>query len=333
MGKLLLMALVLAGALPAAAQQRSDEKTPEQRCLRHEAGADAQPEYPAAEYNNNKAGRVQVALTFSAPNRGPAVRVLLHEGGEAFLEAVIAHLRGLRVPCLAADGEPVELRQDFQFAPDRRQVHWTGPIDARVEQARASLGCLVHQSGAQAPDYPARQLRENVQGRVVLRMRFERPDTPPVVESFSRRDARALANHVAQWAQGYRAPCLTAPASSLFTYVFTLSSLGQEPDGYGFRNVTFMQVLGSTVGIRKQTLALDTSQMGCPFELRVQYLRPLLPNSIGEPGEPVPARRPLIEWLEGFEFNLPAEALDAAWGDTFKVTVPCIKIDLKPTEK
>jgi hypothetical protein len=33
------------------------------------------------------------------------------------------------------------------------------------------------------------------------------------------------------------------------------------------------------------------------------------------------------------EFDLGAKSLDSIFGDTAKVTVPCLRIDLKPQEK
>jgi hypothetical protein len=329
---LAVLLLVLVWQVPAAAQQRSDEKTPEQRCLRHEGGPDAQPQYPAAAYNANAPGRVQVALVFSGPDTRPTVRVLLHEGQDEFLQSVREHVRGLRVPCMAAGSVPVELRQTYDFEPDRRQVHWSDAIDSRTRAAGRIWSCLLHASGFRAPEYPLWARRQGVQGRVVLRLSFDKPDAPPKVEAFSRNSTRRLADDLADWAQGYRLPCLEAPASTLMTYVFMLSEAGETP-GYGFRDVTFMQVLSNAVGIRQQTMAMDTQQMGCPFDLWVHYLQPQLPNGVGEPGEPVPARRPLIEWLEKFEWDLSSRTLDAAFGDRFKLTVPCIKIDLKPKEK
>jgi hypothetical protein len=320
--------LALACCVPAAAQQRSDEKTPEQRCLQHEAGPQAEPAYPAAAYNANLGGRVQVVLRFAGPDARPSVQVLLHEGDEEFLGAVRAHLRGLRVPCMSPSGPAVEFRQEYAFVPDQRRVHWSEPRDQRIAGGARVWSCLVHGSGFRAPAYPAWALRDEVQGRVVLRLRFDKPDAPPGVDVFSRPSTRRLALQLASWAEDYRLPCLDQPSSTLFTYVYTINQ-----NRYGFREISFRQVLGGARGIRQQTLAFDTTQMGCPFDLRVHYLRPQLANNVGEPGEPVPARRPLIEWLEGFEFDLPDDALDAAWGDTFKVTVPCIRINFKPKEK
>lgn len=320
--------LALACCMPVAAQQRSDEKTPAQRCLSHEKGPAAEPEYPAEAYQANRGGRVQVALVFRASDTRPEMRVLLHEGEHDLLASVREHVAGLRVPCMAAGGAEVELRQEYVFAADTRAVHWSHARDRRTQEDAAVWDCLAHDSGRRAPDYPRWAQRDGVWGRVVLRLSFDAADTPPRVEAFSRDNARRLARDMSAWAQGYRLPCLTRPVSTLYTFVLMF-----EGESYGFREISFLQLLKNTRGILERPLAFDTRGMGCPFDLRVQALRPQLANNVGEVGESVPARRTLIEWLERFEFELPPASLDAAWGDTFKITVPCINVGIKPKEK
>jgi hypothetical protein len=328
---LLLGVLGLGGSPPARAEQISAEPSREQRCLRHEAGDQAAPEYPAALYNANRGGRVQVELTFEGPAWPPEVRVLLHEGERDLLEAVREHVKGLRVPCMSTRQPVVVLSREYVFKPDDRQVHWTRSVDAgRQPELDRVLACMAHPSGRRGPEFPNWAERFEVQGRVLVRMTFERPDEPPRIETFARPGMRGLAQHAGAFAAQWRAPCLDPqrPQTVRHKLVFKLGG-----DHYGFGDVNLLQLLKASRGLKQTTLALNTTRMGCPFELRMTYYRPLLTNSVGEPGAPVAERRPLLEWLEQMELDLPGKSLDAAWGDSFKVAVPCLNIDLKPKEK
>lgn len=326
-----LVACLLAWAccMPAAAQERAAEPSEAQRCLTHRDGPAAQPTYPAAAYNANRGGRVQMELQFRGAQREPDTRVLLHQGDDDLLAAVEAHVRGLRLPCLAAGAQPAVLRQEYVFQRDTRRVHWSNAEDTQADERDRDWSCLVHASGFRAPEYPARARRQDVQGRVLARLRFDSAEAAPQIEVFSRPDATDLARAVQTWAEGYRVPCLRqGPISSVFTFIFRLGD-----DRYGFREVTLVQFMASVRGVREQTLQFDTTEMACPFELQVQYRRPGLPNAVGEPGERVPARRPLLEWLAAADLDLRHEMLDAVYGDSFKLAVPCMKINLKPKEK
>lgn len=324
---LVLLALWAWAAVGAQAQEVAVEPSAAQHCVRHQAGPEHEPEYPVAAFNANRGGRVQVELTFRAPDEPPRVSVLLHEGEPDILDAVQAHLRGLRVPCLALGAAPARLNQDYVFQPDRRRVHWAHPVDADPAARGKLLSCLSHVTGHRAPDYPRQARVDGIQGRVLARLRFDRPDQPPQAEVFARQ--RALARVIEDWARGYRLPCLLdEPLEGVWTFVFQF-----EGERFGFKEVPFLSLLASIQGVRQQTLAFDTTTMNCPFELRMSYRRPHLPNSVGEVGTAHPARRPLLDWLAQAELDLRAAQMDAVYGDHFKVAVPCTKIDLKPQEK
>lgn len=311
----------------AQAQDISFEPGAAQRCLQHSAGPDTLPDFPSAAYNANRGGRVQVALTFSAPDKPPQMLVLLHEGEQDILDAVKDHVRGLRVPCLASAAAPAQLNQDYVFQPDQRRVHWANTADASEAARRGLFGCLSHRSGQRAPEYPSAAVRMQAQGRVLARLRFSSPTLPPEVEVFSRQ--RDLARHVQDWALDYRLPCLQGDSvEGVMTYLFKI-----EGERFGFKDVGFFHFLSLAKDIGRQTLAFDTTTMGCPFDLRVHYRRPDMVNDIGEVGARVAARRPLLDWLAQAELDLPPRQLDAVYGDSFKLTVPCTRIDLKPKEK
>ena len=326
-----LLALLALLADRAQAQAPAPELQPSaaQQCLTHTAGKDAQPEYPVAEFNHNIGGRVQVELAFSRADRAPEVTILLQQANQPLVNAVLEHLRGLRVPCLVDGAAAVRLKQDFIFAVDRRQVHWTDAVDADMRRRAALMNCVRHVSGSMRMDYPAWALRRQLQGRVLVRAQFGNATDAPDIEVFARPYADNLADEVKGWVQQSRLPCHEgAPLTAVWTFVFLI-----EGDRYGFRELGFRQFLGSAKGIRSQTIAFDTTTMGCPFDLQFQYRQPAMPNAVGEVDPPNPARRPLLQWMAGTELQLDGSSLDAVFGDSAKITVPCLKIDLKPQEK
>lgn len=329
--------VLLAG--PVLGQDVTLEPSAAQRCLTPVAERRGTPEYPPQMFQRGQAGRVEVELVFGSADRGPDMKVLVQEGDDSFVAAVKNHVRDYRVPCLGSGEASARLQINFVFAPDKRQAHWSTPIDAGSVLRMAQLDCVRHESGDQAPDYPASALRGNVQGRVLAKLRFTSPDQAPQAEVLARPRAKMLAREVTHWVQGYRMPCFSGePVEAVWTFQFTF-----EGESYGFnRAMTLQEVLPAVRGIRAQTLNFDTTEMACPFEVKLQYRRPGLPNAVGEvapegtqaatPFSPNPARRPLLDWLASMELDIPPTGLDTVYGDTVTLAIPCIKINLTPKE-
>lgn len=316
-------------ANPAHAQTAELQSSDALKCLQHVKGPDQQPIYPELEFNANKGARVQVELGFTRPDRAPEVTILLQEASPPFVEAVLEHVRGLRVPCLAGSGDLARIKQDFDFAADRRQVHWSSPEDSDAAQRGSLWRCVLHPSGNQGPDYPLWARRQEVQGRVLARARFNDGTSAPTVEVFAHPYAAGLADEIRDWTKDLRLPCHSGgPLTFTIVYQFLL-----EDSRYGFKEVTFSEFLGNVKGIRQQVLQLDTTTMGCPFDLRVNYRQPLQPNRVGEVGPKNLARRPLLEWLAKSELDVRRGAANAIFAADVKLTIPCLKINLKPQEK
>lgn len=321
----------LAALAPGAAHAQAAVLQPsaEQQCLRHVDGATQLPEYPIEAYNAAQAGRLQVLLVFAQPDRPPETTVLLQEGGVRFQESVLRHVRGLRVPCMDAAKGPVRLRKDFVFDPGTRQVAASEAQDPDEARRAALLGCMVHASGWKVPTYPETARRMSLQGRVVVRARYANATEAPQVQVFARPYAKRLADEMADWMQNTRLPCHTGePITADWTYIFVL-----EDDRYGFKGLSFMQFLARTKGVRDQTLLFDTDAMDCPFDVLLGYRQPELPNNVEEVGTRHPARRALLNWMATSELDVPRLTANAIWGDTARITIPCLKIDLKPKEK
>jgi hypothetical protein len=337
-------ALVLAGWLLAAGaamaqQQTTLEPSAAVQCLSPPA-AQRVPEFPFAAYKQHLNGRVQVQLRFTGPTLAPAVTVLAQEGDSSFVDAVRAHVSSFRVPCHASD-QPVDLVFDFHFRPDQPDAPVVAPLPVdSADAARAQqLQCIENSGGSNLPAYPLEARREGVQGRVLVELRFEAPDKPPLAKLLPRigGDAAAQGRHdtryflapLRTWLAGYRMPCLQgAPVTVTQVYVFVL-----EGSSFGFKpGLVLRDVLRTVRDIRRQRLQFDFSTMGCPFDVALRYRQPNLPNLAQALGGQHPARQPFLDWLAQVQLDLPDKSLDAVYGDELKFSVPCLKIDLNPQE-
>lgn len=327
-------ALVLACALLAVGAARAQsalkvEPTPALGCVQVKEGAPAEPEYPFDQYKAGQPGRVTATVTLPGGLFGNRIEIVSSEGGPAFVEATRAYLRGLRAPCLK-DGQSATLKYEFVFNRDQRQVHWARPSDAEAEDRRLFAKCVVHKTPGSVPEYDlAARLRE-AEGRVFGVLHFDSADAPPRVELLRRPSSAVFDAAIMRWAAGLRMPC--HPGGEVITtqsYTFMLEGNGQ----FGFKPMTLLELLSAVKGVRDNGLQMDTREMGCPFQLKFSYYQPLRRNAVGEVGDSDPARRPLLEWLAGAELVLSDKMLDAVFADTAELTVPCVKINVKPKEK
>ncbi|WP_425256599.1 hypothetical protein ACPOLB_13930 [Rubrivivax sp. RP6-9] len=325
----LLLAVGLLAGGAAVAQQVELEPSPAAQCLTASDPALALPDYPFVQYKSGERGRVKLALEFSAADAAPQITVLEHEGGEAFVDSVRVHARSLRVPCLPAGGT-VRLERDYVFEPDRQQAYAGPGQDVADVQRRELLGCMRHVSGSLQLKYPYWARRAQVQGRVLVQLRFDDGASPPaVLQVSSRPGARRLAAEIEQWMAGVRLPCHAGgPIHSTLVYAFHF-----EGEAYGFKPMTLLQFMGNVKGARQQRVQFDTTHMGCPFDIRLLYAQPFQRNRVGSVGGYDPARHALLEWLRNAELDVPSNMLDAVFGDTADITVPCLKIDHTPKEK
>ena len=286
-----------------------------------------EPDYPLHLYKRQQKGRVKAQVEFpGGPLGGPKVTVLESQGDADFVTSVERYLDKLRAPCLNR-GETASITFDFVFDPVTHVV-WSTQ-DADSDRRKTILACMQSTKDSPRPEYPDNARRRNLQARVLARITFSAPDAPPEVELFHRPSAAPLAESVRTWIAGLRLPCHTgAPITATKEFVFVM-----ERDAYGFRPLALPQLLSVTKDIAQQRLQLDTGTMGCPFQLRFVYRRPGLPNAVGEVGAADPRRRTLLSWLAGVELDLPEKTLDAVYGDSTELAVPCLKIDLTPKEK
>ena len=332
-----LTALALAGmaALPVQAQSFTLEPSAALRCLMPEAAQRGVPAYPFDAWKRGHKGRVLVELSFTTADKRPAVKVLQSEGDEnserAFIDAVREHVATYRVPCLdEGSGLPARLQLEFVFRPGQGEVLGFVPVEPGAERRQALMKCLVHSSGEKSPAYPLGALRAELQGRVLARLNFSAKDQPPAAQVLSRPSARPLAQAVESFVAGYRLPCFDGEEAVDATFTFIFRFEGER--AFGLKPLDLLTFMGSVRGIQKQALQFDTTTMACPFDVAFTYRQPSMNNWVGEYDSNIPARGPLLAWLANAHFDLPPRALDSVFGDNTVITVPCLKINLKPQE-
>lgn len=318
--------LMMAAVGGAWAQKVQLEPSAAQRCLT----GPSEPEYPFVAWKMEQSAEVKAQLRFTAPDRPPEAEIQV-TGGEdqapAFKEAVRVHVAQLRLPCLERGAGPVQLSQIYDFRPDSRKAYASRPVDADAARRQAALSCITRID--KEPDYPERARRDGVQGVIIGQMLFEAPDRPPAVKLHARRAMRPLLFSAESFFAGFRMPCLEgAPVLTSMALVFRF-----EGEAQGFKPLTLPQLLGSVRGLKTAGFKMDTTAMGCPFDLFFRFRQPHLPNSVMELGSTHPTRRPLIEFLERADLEGSERTLDAIYGDSTTVTVPCLNIAIPPQEK
>lgn len=334
--RLLATAALALAAAAAWAQEMTIPPSPIALCLQPPPEQRGTPEYPSWQLHRQEDGTVRVRLNFTAADRPPKVQILGATYGVdgEFAESVKTFANRLRAPCLPA-GRQASLTQDYIFRIEGagKGVYWTDPEDrSRVEKTTQLGRCMVDSYGPwKPPEYPESAQRSGTQGRVYLQLHFEAPDRAPVAKVFgaSRRAAGVFIDSVERWTRDLRAPCLgDEPLDIEYTFMYILE--GEEH--YGFKTAPDLrQLLAWVPDIARRSLSVDTTTMGCPFDLKLQYLRPHLPNRLASVGPHDPARRALYDWLAEVSLgeNRP-KAQASIYGDKVTVHVPCLKIDLKP---
>jgi hypothetical protein len=320
----LLAWLLLAATGGAFAQELDVTPAPASTCLKPLERAE--PEYPFEEFKRGATGRVSAEFRFVLPDRGPDVSIISDEGGHAFVGAVRAYAAQLRAPCHDASGKAARLRFDFVFQPDERKVAWAAPQDVDAKNLSERWKC-VRTSGRKRPEYPEDAQRNGVQGRVHARVRFESPDQPPSVKVYAPARSRELAESVSRWLKRAQMPCLGEEAwegDVVFVFTFDKSAYGFNP-GQDLKTM-----LPLIKGIRGATLDFDTRQMQCPFDVKLRYLAPLLPNKVGELGESMASRRPLLEWLKTIQLAVNEHKESLIFADDLSLHVPCMHLRLSP---
>jgi len=319
------------GMVPAA--------SPIDRCLEPAAALRGQPVYPEREYLSDVGAELTVLLRFSAPDQPPAVTVERSEArhgkspdaavnAQPFVDAVKAHVRAWRLPCLRPADGVIEYRVSYGYVPrGNRQATWTASAIPGAERAGLGLSCLTHTSGGRGPRYPEKALRKAQQGVVMLRMRFVAADKPPETSALAYPESSPLRDAAEDWADGYRMPCLAqgTPVDTVMTFVFKLDDGPRTV----LKDLDLVDLLRGSQALRPGA-QFDTNAMGCPFDLKIVHLQPHELNKVGQLDAPNPARLPLLQWLQFLQLRAPnAQTANLLLGQSHIVHVPCAQLDLR----
>lgn len=284
------------------------------------------PEYPDGQWAQGMPGRVLVELAFASPDQRPEVKILESAGGPQFVESVRRHVRGWRLPCMVAADSPARVQFDFVFNPVERKGVASEATDPDQAEKERQLACVANRQSPR-PEFSMHGRGDGVQGRILLEMLYTNADGPPVITLHARPSTREFHEPLVKWAQQFRMPCYAGrPVHTNLLMIF-LDGVGQR---FGFKNVRLLEFLGSIRGIEEMRIDFDFNTMGCPFELRLQYLQPSRANWVVQVNEPLSARQPFVDWLAAAELKLSERQQDAVFGDTLVLTVPCGKFDLEP---
>jgi hypothetical protein len=300
-------------------------QSPALACLTRMAGAPPSPEYPPEHYRRKEGRDMQVELTFRSASEPPAVRYVNDTPEAAFFDAVNAFAQGYRVPCLAPDGPPVVLRQQYRFIPnDGRKIVSSAPIDRADVMRKEQLSCITSTAAQVRPEYPQEALRRELEEKMVLHMRFTAPDQPPLLTWTVPPQSRAFHQSVERYANTLRMPCLhDGPVETDQLFAFVIDGSARTV----LRDTTLVKLLAISKNYAVPAF-FDFNTMACPFDVRMNYLRPWLPNKIHELENSLPARKPLLEWMRDLTLPLDDASNRKVLGDTMTVTIPCGELDL-----
>lgn len=289
-------------------------------------GEQGRPKYPGDALLHRIGGVVRVQLAFEAPDGRPDVKFLKRSGNDELDDAVENFVTRYRVPCMRANGAPVLLTQEYTFDPDGRgRVVNAETTDSADELRAEQLKCITHTERMSKPAWPKIALRNEYMGNVIISMRFTARDAPPELTFHTQAEHQSLRTAVAEYAAGMRMPCLRdAPVHTYIKFAFTLDG---HPGEIGLPDLGLLALLRGAKDL-ETPVAFDTSKMACPFDLRLTYRRPFLPNKVEQLDSDVGARAPFLQWLRGLQLNVDAGRASMLFGQTLIVSVPCVKFEL-----
>lgn len=268
---------------------------------------------------------VRVRLKFSSSDQAPTVDVSFNNAGPAFAATVRDHVANYRLPCLPS-GSSVAGEQEFQFV-----VKNSTPETLRSIPRGAEGGppwppeCLSAIKNAAPPGMPPYTAAA---ANVLVRLKFEAPDTAPDMEVIYNGGDRRMAEAVRKSVMAYRMGCMKpgekpVVATQQFNFEFTGEDTARlKPE------LTLVQLLGLVKDLERQKARFDFTTMGCPFRLRFSPLRPYAENGVRELGETNAGRREFVEWLRKVTLAIPAASMKTAIGSVTTVSVPCVLLDL-----
>ena len=323
---LALLLVIGAAGTARAADDLGPPTSPAEQCLAPPVAERHVPAYPPKMMEIRRGATVRVRLTFDGPRSAPSVR-FVDDPLDDFRSAVLDYAEQLRVPCMPPGAAPVTLSQQFEFvANDGRKVAWTPPLEEPAALSAADMPCTIDANTRMAkPDYP-RDLRGK-EGNVVIRLRFVDPAQPPEVTVLDNGGDKLFAHAVTSSVQALRMTCRdkVVPFSIQVFYKFLIDG---STNRMVLKDMSLAQFIGAVKPFPRGGVYFDTTQMKCPFDVRLTLRQPWSRNRIEELEEDVESRHAFISWLSTLELDIPARPANLMLGQSTVIEVPCAKVDL-----
>lgn len=194
---------------------------------------------------------------------------------------------------------------DSAAAMEQSQCQFTGPS-----------GKLPYAAGERTPA-----------GNVVLRLKFVQSDAPPAVEVVYAAKHYLLAKTGESIAKEYRMHCEKPLAFPVYaTQTIRLRTEGAQ--GMSLKDMEFVSFLQSLDRASLGKVKFDLNAMACPFDVKVRLIEPFAENAVSESEARNPNRQEFLAWMRKLVFKYPAETERFLVGESTKVTVPCMVLDL-----
>lgn len=275
----------------------------------------------------------RVQMTFDAADAAPNVSLLYNSGSAAFGRAIVDSVKGYRLSCFEGAEAPWSGTQEFQFVPG----NLPRLLEGRVRGLRAKDGvvadCVVGREGEPSLQNASRgaivdglgvRSEHPRSGFVIVKLRFEQADRgPEVTVLLSNAGAdfeRAVRDHV----KAFRWACAGgAPLEVTQTF-----QLRMEPEASTSIQLTLPQLLAAVEGIEFHRVRFDFNSMQCPFDAAFEYFRPYTSNTVMVDSATAAQRAIFYDWLGTLVLKPSLNVRDRLIGTTFKVSVPCVVLDL-----
>lgn len=290
-------------------------------CLLPIAAERGVPTYPAVEWAEQRSATVKVKLTFNSATLPPKAELAGDKRFIGFENSVADYVSRYRLPCFVEGQAPIVTDQTFTFSYNDHQSVVYDNVGGNAE--RSHWKC-VEQS---TPKYPISDRHVAAEGNVVLAFTFLKKDEEPKVDVIYGARNRNLQAAAVRAAKNYRYKCDIPdgePVVAQQRFHFRLEG-GKV---FGLRDLDLLTFLGSVEPTELGKVRFDFNEMACPFDLNVNLYRPYARNTLGQFGQPNAKRKPFMDWLAQLTMRLPLEAEPYLIGQSVKVSVPCMILDL-----
>nr|WP_295769003.1 hypothetical protein [Rhodoferax sp.] len=213
---------------------------------------------------------------------------------------------------------------------DMRQDAWTQvPQDVQVTSPDSVAAMQQSQCKIAGPSgiRPFPSGNRTPAGNVVVRMKFVQSDAPPEVEVLYSARHHLLASTGASMAQEYRMHCEKPLAAPVYA-TQTVRLRTADAQGAAVKDMAFVPFLQSLDRASLGKVKFDLNTMSCPFDVKVTLIEPFAENTIAEAEARDPNRQEFLSWMRKVVFKYPPQNERFLVGESTKVTVPCMVLDL-----